>query len=170
MSGRLQLETSLLGDQGDDPRDRRIAELETELRQARREANDASLDAARAREDTTRALSMLRGQLGPLYRALQAVFGELDAVGVPESTSGPSPHQGEAVPGRVSAVWEAWKQKLPPACGRIIDTLMIHKDLSRQQLKVAAQMGESTMDGGLLKLNKAGLLSKANGRYQLKQL
>jgi hypothetical protein len=164
----LRLETSLLGGQEDDPKARRIAELEAELRQARREAIDAEVEANRAREDSNRALSMLRQQLGPLYRALQAVFGEIDAAGIPET--GPGAPAANTVNERVSPVWAAWKEKLSPACGKVIDALLVHKDLNRKQICVAAQMGKDTMYGVITKLKTAGLLDENGGRFSLKQL
>jgi chromosome segregation ATPase len=153
----------------DSPKDRKISELEAELRQVRRELADAELEASRAREDSSRALSMLRGQLSPLYRALQAVFGELDAAGVSDTSSRSDrdqPMQSE----RVSAVWEAWKKKLPPGCGKIIDALLIHSDLNGTQICVAAQIGKGSLHGLIYKLNKAGLINKNGGRFSLKQL
>ena len=158
----------LLGNQGEDPKDRRIADLELELRQARRDAMDARMEAGRAQEDAARALSALRGQLSPLYRALQAVFGELDAAGVSDGTShGAAPSQDAD---RISPVWDAWKKKLPPQCGKIIDALLIHKDLNGTQICVAAQISKGSLHGLIHKLNKAGLINKNGGRFSLKQL
>lgn len=142
-------------------RDLRVEELEAELRKSQRRALDAERDAERAREDAARALGSLRSQLSPLYRALQAVFGELDAV----TQDAPSPQQD-----RISPVWEAWKSRLAPACGKIIDALLVHGELSGQQLCVAAQMGKDTMYGAISKLNKAGVLVKNGGRFSLKKL
>jgi chromosome segregation ATPase len=152
----------------DDPQARKISELEIELRQVRRELSDAELRAERATEDAGRALGMLRKQLGPLYRALQAVFGELDAAGIHETREGgPAPAESSD---RVSAVWTAWKSKLSPACGRVIDALLTHGELTGQQICVAAHMGKNTMRDVITKLNRAGVLAKNGGRYSLKQL
>ncbi len=168
MSARLQIETSLLGDQGADPRDQRIAELERELRGARREANDASLDAVRAKEDASRALSMLRSQLSPLYRALQAVFGELDTAGIRDAVAGES--SGPAVNDATAVIWDEWKRKLSPGCGRVIDALRIHKDMNSTQVCIAAHVSQGSISSIILKLNKAGLINKNGGRFSLKQL
>lgn len=65
-----------------DERGREIAELRAENQRLARALEDANMRANRAREDADRALSALRRQLSPLYRALQAVFGELDAAGI----------------------------------------------------------------------------------------
>lgn len=115
---------------------------------------------------------MLRQQLSPLYRALQAVFGELDAAGVTDSAA---PAAAAGVPqagpdARVTAVWESWKSRLPPACGKIIDALLLHNELTQAQLKVAAKLGTSTVSDAVWKLNKAGLINKNGRRVSLKQL
>lgn len=157
----LRLETSL---PSEDPRDHKIAELELELRQVRRDLADARIETNRVQEDASRALSMLRRQLNPLYQALQAVFGELDAANVPETGSSSTSQD------RVSLVWDNWKQKLSPACGRVIDALLIHRELNGQQICVAAHMGKNTMYSVISSLSKAGLLNKNGGRFSLKQL
>jgi chromosome segregation ATPase len=159
MSGQRLLETSL-----PDERDSRIDELKAELRTAQRRAGDAEREAERAREDATRALGALRAQLSPLYRALQAVFGELDTV------TSDMPQVDRPSTNRTSPVWDAWKSKLPPSCGKIIDALLIHGELNGQQIRVAAQMGKDTMYGAITKLNKAGVLTKNGGRFRLKEL
>lgn len=154
----------LLGTGVPDERDRQIEELKAELRVAQRRALDAERDVERIREDTGRAVGSLRQQLSPLYRALQSVFGELDAVA--QDASDPERVSGD----RISPVWNAWKSKLSPACGRIIDALLVHKDLNGQQICVATQMGKNTMYGAISHLNKAGVLVKNGGRFSLKQL
>lgn len=159
----LRLETSL---PSDDPQARKILDLERELRQIRRELSDAQIEVDRAREDATRALSRLRAQLNPLYRALQAVFGELDAAGVAETVGVASTQE----PDRISPVWASWKAKLSPQCGKAIDALLIHKDLNATQLCVAAQIGKNTIYTVIHALNRAGLLNKNGGRFSLKQL
>lgn len=157
----------------EDPQARRIAALEADLRQARREAGDAQVEAARAKEDAARALSMLRRQLGPLYRALQAVFGELDAAGVTDEAAETAPEAAPTVGGRSAremAIWTDWKSKLPPACAKVIDALLVHSDLSVKQLKVAARLGENSVYQATSRLGQAGLVSKVNNRFSLKQL
>jgi chromosome segregation ATPase len=152
MSGELQVM-----DYSPDPR---VAALERELRVVRQSLADAERELARARAESERALSALRKQLSPLYRALQAVFGELDSI----------PQDEREDTDRASPVWEAWKSKLSPACGKVIDALLIHKELNGQQICVAAQMGKNTMYDVITRLNKAGVLVKNGGRFSLKKL
>lgn len=158
----------------DDPRDKEIEQLKLKLRQAERDASDAERAAERAREDAYRALSMLRKQLGPLYRALQAVFGELDAAGIadvePASTS--SPRASDGITGadpRTAAVWASWKDKLG-AAGKLIDALLLHKEMNTQQLAIATGLHRTTIPKHIHTLNKAGLLNKNGGRFSLKPL
>jgi len=144
-----------------DPNDE-IEALQQDNADLRRELSRA-IQAKRASEQ---GLSALRKQLTPLYRALQAVFGELDAAGVDDS--GPA---NNATP-RVSAVWESWKQKLGTntAPARVIDALLGHGELNVAQLKVAAKMANQTVYDAIHRLNKLGLINKNGGRFSLKQL
>jgi len=157
-----------------DARDAEIEKLRGEIRELRRQVSDAQVEAERAREDANRALSSLRRQLHPLYRALQAVFGELDAAGVTDDAPQRSPaaqaNDAPATDARTKAVWESWKSRLPPACGKVIDALLLHGELNQAQLKVAARLGTSTVSDSVYKLNKAGLINKNGGRVSLKQL
>lgn len=151
--------------------------LRTKVRTLERDLDDARLEARRAREDADRALSMLRKQLSPLYRALQAVFGELDAAGVTDSTvpdpqsAGPGATHG--IEPRVAALWASWKQKLggaDSAPSRVIDALLTHGEMNVAQLRVAGKMAQQTVYDSVSKLHKLGLLNKNGGRYSLKQL
>lgn len=153
--------------------DGRVEDLERQVARLRGELSDARHELARVREDSNRALTALRRQLQPLYSAMQLMFGHLDDAGV--SGEAPASTAAAAAPGapadaRVTAVWEAWKSRLPPACGKVIDALLIHGDLSNQQIKVAARLGSSTVTDSIYKLNKAGLITKNGGRVSLKTL
>lgn len=154
-----------------DPLNEELKELREENKKLARALQDANTRADRAREDADRALSNLRRQLTPLYRALQGVFGELDAAGV-----GDSPVQGtEAVDAggrstRELALWADWKTKLPDTCARVIDVLLLHSHLSVKQIMAAAKMGENTVYTATSKLGRLGLIEKSGGRFSLKQL
>lgn len=43
-----------------------------------------------------------------------------------------------------SAVYDAWKQRLPPACGKIIDALLV-QPMTNLQLKKFCKLGKSTV-------------------------
>jgi hypothetical protein len=148
-----------------DPRDARISELEDEAHDLREALTIANADTNRAKRDAERALANLRRQLSPLYRALQDVFGELDAAGVEEtgsSTLAASP--------RTSAVWESWKSRMPGGPAKIIDALLLHSEMNTQQLAIATGVHRNSIPAMIYKLNKAGLLNKNGGRFSLKTL
>ena len=153
----------------DDPRDQELERLRLKLRQAERDAVDAERMAERAREDAHRALSMLRTQLGPLYRALQAVFGELDAAGIDDVEPGRASNGQPVANQREAAVWASWKGKLG-AAGKLIDALLLHKEMNTQQLAIATGLHRTTIPKHIYTLNKAGLLNKNGGRFSLKPL
>ena len=153
-----------------DPRDAELKELRDENKKLARALHDANVRAERAEEDTARALSALRGQLTPLYRALQAVFGELDAAGVGDAPV----HASTGVvssDARVKAVWDSWKQRLGGTVAKGIDALLLHGELDTAQLAIAAGVDKRTVTNTIVyKLHGAGLINKNGGRFSLKPL
>jgi len=151
--------------------DERIERLERENRQLRRERDDAQVEARRAREDAARALTALRRQLQPLYRALQAVFGEIDAAGLAESMPlDPGSASASASDPRVSAIWQSWKTRLGPQCGKVIDALLLQPGMNTTQLAIAVGTRRQNIPNLIFKLNQAGLIDKNGGRFSLKEL
>lgn len=141
--------------------------LRDEIRRLRAELTTERQETARVRRDTARALGTLRGQLTPLYRALQAVFGELDAAGVDEPAAG-SPGSGEP---RLRAIWDSWKARLGPTCAKVIDALLLQPEMTNRQIAVAIGTGRiQTIYDAVAKMNKVSLLTKNGDRYSLKQL
>lgn len=175
MSAHHLLTDGRVIDIGIDDRDRQLEELRAENRRLQRVAADAELRADRAQEDAQRALGMLRRQLSPLYKALQAVFGELDAAGVMDAAEGPpaqadsSPRPMSADP-RVAAVWESWKNKLGGQCAKVIDVLLTHREMNTTQLAIAVGTRRQNIPNLIYKLNQAGLINKNGGRFSLKEL
>lgn len=155
--------------QAPDARDATIAELQADNKRLRAQVTVAQADAEQAHRDTARSLSALRQQLTPLYRALQMVFGELDAVGVDDTEPSESSAGASHNP-RVSAVWDLWKKRLSGGCGKVIDALMVHSNLNTQQLAIATGLHRTTIPKLIYELNKAGLINKSGGRFSLKQL
>ena len=158
-----------------DERDDLIAALRADIRRMRTEildANRARQDAEAAYEEGTRALSMLRQQLSPLYRALRAVFGELDAAGIVDaSMSAPaSAPVGVSTEPRVAAVWDSWKSKLGGQCAKVIDVLLTHGEMNTTQLAIAVGTRRQNIPNLIYKLNQAGLINKNGGRFALKAL
>lgn len=136
------------------------------LRQEIRGLQQELATARQERHNTNRAMATLRQQLAPLYRALQAVFGELDAAGagdLADATSAP------ANP-RMSAVWESWKSRLGVGPAKCIDALLLHGDLNTAQLAIATGYHRNTVPQYVSALHKAGLIDKHGGRFVLKAL
>lgn len=153
----------LLEGQVEDDRDVRIRDLEDEVRDLHRRLTTAEGYATAARREAGQAMGALRKQLTPLYRALQAVFGELDAAGVEDvPATAQSP--------RATAVWESWKSRLPGGPAKIIDALLLHSEMNTQQLAIATGVHRNSIPAMIYKLNKAGLLNKNGGRFSLKPL
>ena len=152
-----------------DPKDRQIRDLRDRVADLEADLDRAREETGRAKRDAGKAVAALRRQLAPLYHALGAIFGEMDAAGLdaPPVSTASSPVAGT---GDAQGIWAAWKQKLPPACGKIIDALLAHGELNAAQLKVACRLGTSTVGDGLGKMYKLGLLNKNASRYSLKNL
>lgn len=149
-----------------DPRDQEIEALRSENRRLQRAVSDAEVDAKRAREDADRALSNLRRQLGPLYRALQMVFGELDAAGVADTQPASSASTNDGA----KAKWDEWKQRLDNNCARVIDALLLGGEMNVKAIMVACRMGEATVYRSTSQMGQAGILVKNGGKFSLKQL
>jgi hypothetical protein len=89
---------------------------------------------------------------------MQKLFGDLE-------TSG----SGAAVDG---SAYEAWKQKLGGACGRMIDALLQRSELTRMQL--ATLTNQSPKSGSfatnLARLNTNGLIEKDGDKIKLRPM
>lgn len=140
--------------------------LEQEIRALRQELVTVRQEAQQAKREAARALVTLRQQLSPLYRALQAVFGELDAAGAGDLADAPS----APVNPRMSAVWESWKSRLGVGPAKCIDALLLHGDLNTAQLAIATGYHRNTVPQYVSALNTAGLINKRDGRFSLKAL
>ncbi len=150
---QLQLEGRV-----DDPY-QTIESLTEELSQ-----RDAELRAERRKNAGVEAgVRDLRGILGPLYKALRLVFGEIEAMGVTDGANG-------AASPRNSAAWEQWKQRLGGATARAIDALMVHGEMNQTQLRIILGCATRTVTNVVAALNQAKLIDKNGGKISLKQL
>lgn len=147
----------------EDERDRVIADLRDEIADLRTDLSNARATANRAKRDVEHAVSALRTQLTPLYRALQAVFGDMDAIGGSEAPAS----VGES---KATAVWDSWKSKFPGKRAAVIDALLLHGEMSTQQLAIAIGSHRNNVPGFIKELNKAGLIRKNGRLYALKAL
>ena len=139
--------------------------LQGENQLLREQLRTAQRELAAAKRESARALGELRRQLGPLYKALQMVFGELDAAGVDEAPAASGP-----VNTRTAAVWESWKNKLGVGAAKCIDALLLHGEMNTNQLSIATGYHRNTVPQYVSKLNTAGLINKNGGRFSLKSL
>jgi hypothetical protein len=99
------------------------------------------------------------------------VFGEIDAMGVPEPTESGAASQSAPRASAASAAWDSWKQKMGGAAAQIIDILMVHGQLNHEQLRIhVGTSRKQTIYDAVSKLNKAGLLVKNGDRFSLKEL
>jgi len=104
-------------------------------------------------------IANLRKQLEPQYRALQALFGDMEKV----SGNGSVANRSD---------WEPWIQKLSGRCGKMIEALLNRGQLTRTQL---ATITEQSANSGsfatnLARLNTNGLIEKEGDKIRLRQL
>lgn len=104
----------------------------------------------------------LKRVLTPLYRALQAVFGEIDAMDIQDAGPAASPVATQA--------WDVWKSRLGPACAKVISALQVQPGMTQTQIGIATGMGNNNMPTYISRLNKAGLINKNGKHISLKQL
>lgn len=142
-----------------DDRDTIIAGLREQLRQTREElAQERSKGG-----QVERGAQALRTVLTPLYGALQHIFGETEAMGIPElAQTAPGPKK--------SAAWDSWKQKLSGSAAKAIDTLMIHGELTADQLRIHLGCATRTCYNIIGELNHAKLINKNGGKVSLREL
>lgn len=141
-----------------------IYQLQGEVTRLRRELAIANGEIARAKTDAAKAVAGLRKQLTPLYRALQSVFGEIEAIGGDDATAGAAPDA------RTAAIWQSWKGRLGPQCGKVIDALLLQSEMNTTQLAIAIGTNRRNIPNLIFKLNQAGLINKNGGRFSLKPL
>ena len=123
------------------------------------------------RDKYQHALSVLRRQLQPLYSALRAVFGEIDAADIPNPEVRISYDQANvrSMPQR-SPVWENWRKQLGGKQAEVIEALETHGWMNVAQLVVATHSAKQTIYETIWKLNKLQLINKNGGKYSLKEM
>jgi hypothetical protein len=126
---------------------------------------DEALRLERLKEEAVSAgVKELRKILNPLYKALGAVFGEIDAMGISESSkpsSSGSP---------MAEAWQRWIQKLGGHRGSFIQALLDHGPSTASQLSVAMGVSRmTTIYDTANALSKLGLITKNGNQYVLKQ-
>lgn len=143
-----------------DDRDQRIELLTREVERLEGELRAAKLETEKVRAENGRAISALRKQLAPLFRALQMVFGEIDAVS-----------EGDVGVPQADTKWESVKQRLAPRLRDAIDILLVQKAMKRTQLAAALRMDYSNCNKNVIGvLLRQGLLLDNGRELSLKEL
>jgi hypothetical protein len=103
-----------------------------------------------------------RDSMGRMLHALRAVFGgDLEAA-TPSSMGGvPQPPN--------AAAWQMWKDRLPGACPKVIDALLI-QPMTATQLIAATRTSYATVQRAVTVLKSNALLDKDGERWRLKRL
>jgi uncharacterized coiled-coil protein SlyX len=149
----------------------RLDDLRKTAANLQQRIDDLELELAKQKNDAKRAqlaLTNLQNILGPLHRAMRAIFGEIDAAvpdfGFPgQNGPTPSPH------GPQDAKWQPWIQKWSGTKKAVvIQTLLEHGPLTRTQLRSATESGWSTIDAITAQLQNLGLITKENEKWTLK--
>lgn len=138
-----------------------ISDLRDEVETLRVELVAANARARQAESSAARSVSRLRQVLTPLYSGMCELFGEMDKVAPAAEVSAATP--------RASAVWEAWKSKMPGKPAAAIDALLLHGEMNSQAIAVAIGMHRNNVPKVMHRLNQAGILGKNGNKYFLKQ-
>ena len=103
------------------------------------------------------ALDAIRKVMEPEYRAMQKLFGELEAVGPSGSAAGMD-----------GSVFEPWKQKLAGSPAKLIDVLLERGECTKAQLQTLSALGRETLRVAISKLNVNGLIEKDGDKIRLR--
>jgi hypothetical protein len=124
----------------------RIADLEQQLAHERAKV-----------EALERVMENLRETLRPLYTGLSGIFQQIDLAA-------------PARPVASQAVWDSWKQKLGGLTAKAIDVLLLHGPMNQTQLRIQLHCATRSVTNIVGALNKAGLITKADGRIALREI
>jgi chromosome segregation ATPase len=141
-----------------------VRSLKQQLKDEREQAQQAIQDARRQSAQANRSRAKLKQVLSPFYQALRMIFEELSDVET-DSTAESSPATGPIS----ERAYQAWKERLPPACGKIIDALLV-QSLTSSQLATMCKMHYDTAVKSLGILTKNGLIQKNGNLNQLRRL
>jgi hypothetical protein len=134
----------------------------------RRRAAESDLeDALREKRSLQEGVQRLRTSLTPLYDSLRLLFGDMELMGVEDASGAPASPQKVAS----SPAWESWKARLGGVSAKMIDILMLHGELTQEQIRIHIGTNRmQTIYDATKKLNKAGIINKRDGRISLKPL
>ncbi len=152
-----------------DPEDEVVRLLKRELADVRRELEEERAAGSRKESQALAAIKALRKTFLPMYRTLQVVFGEIDAVVTEAESAGVSSSQPSD---RIRNHWATWQQKFGHGSlsSRFIGALLEHGPLDSSQMRAAARMGTQSVYDTFNKLKKLALVEKTGSKYSLTQL
>ena len=156
-----------------------LAELREEVERLEQENRKLRNDLIKARADSEAsiaAITALRSNLGPLYRALRGVFGEINLV-VPEDAPLPQYGTAGATNGRPvddDAMrsldkWEGVKQRLGGKDAELIDILLTCGPKTNTQLAPMLKMHYSNATKVTKRLSSLGFIVKQGDAWALKK-
>jgi transcription initiation factor IIE alpha subunit len=67
-------------------------------------------------------------------------------------------------------VWDSWKGKMSGSAAKAIDALLLHGEMTAEQLRIHLGCATRTCYNIIGELNKAKLINKNGGRISLKEL
>lgn len=167
---QMQLEGHAV--QVSDERDKELRRLRDEVESLRDQLDIANRQIESAKRESSRRVAAIRDILSPVFNGMRVLFGELDQIpadSAPQSTPA-QPSSNGGYSDKKAEVWNLWKQKLGNACSRIIDALLAHGTLSRQQICIVTGITSNNLSGPLDKMRKAAILELNGGAYSLKQI
>jgi hypothetical protein len=97
-------------------------------------------------------------QVAGILQGFRAALGGQPASAAPDGGN-------QSIP---SAVYDAWKQRLPPACGKIIDALLV-QPMTNMQLKKFCKLGTSTVPQMITILTNNKLVEKQGAVNHLRR-
>jgi hypothetical protein len=143
-----------------------IDQLKSDLRKMRQERDTARADGLAAQS----AIAALRDVLGPLRRAIGAIYGEIDAAGIPESQApAPSPSLGQQPAAQPSSRWSALTTKLGGLRARFIQALLDFGPSTVTGIRAATGMSKQSAYNTANDLTKLGLITRKGSQYALKE-
>jgi hypothetical protein len=149
-----------------------IERLQRENRQLQKTINDLEEQLRKQKKEIQRAqlaVQNLQTVLTPFRRAVQMIFGEIEAAGVPDIGDQATPATAHSSYGPQDAKWQPWIAKWQGTKKAVvIQTLLDHGPLTRTQLRSATESGWSTIDAITAQLQNLGLITKENEKWTLK--
>lgn len=143
-----------------------IDQLKADLRKMRQERDTARADGMAAQS----AIAALRDVLQPLRRAVGAIYGEIEAAGIPDSQApAQSPSLGQQAAAQPSGRWTALMAKLGGLKALFIQALLDFGPSTVTGIRAATGMSKQSVYNTAADLTKLGLITRNGSQYALKE-